>query len=48
VVVGSAISQLIEKNAGSEDLVATVGEFVGALKAAIRTAGHAGDRAEAE
>jgi tryptophan synthase alpha chain len=48
VVVGSAISQLIEKNVGSEDLVAVVGEFVGAMKGAIRIAPHAGDRAAAE
>ena len=38
VVVGSAISQLIEKNAGSEGVIAIVGEFAGALKAAIRAA----------
>jgi len=37
-VVGSAISLLIEKHATSEGLVAAVGEFAGALKAAMRTA----------
>lgn len=43
VVVGSAISQLIENNAGSVRLVSVVGEFVGSLKAAMRkaSAGHA-------
>ncbi len=39
VVVGSAISQLIEKNVGSPHLVSVVGEFVGSLKAAMRKAG---------
>jgi tryptophan synthase alpha chain len=39
VVVGSAISQLIENNMGSEGLVGVVGEFVGSLKAAMRTGG---------
>jgi len=38
VVVGSAISQLIEHNLASAGLVATVGEFVAALKRAIRAA----------
>lgn len=38
VVVGSAISQVIEKNLGAENLVAAVGEFVGGLKQAMRTA----------
>ncbi|HEY6393768.1 MAG TPA: hypothetical protein VIX12_00045, partial [Candidatus Binataceae bacterium] len=38
VVVGSAISLMIEKHAGSADLISTVGDFVGALKNAIRTA----------
>jgi tryptophan synthase alpha chain len=37
VVVGSAISQLIENNLGSDHLVAAVGDFVGSLKAAMRT-----------
>jgi tryptophan synthase alpha chain len=46
VVVGSAISQLIEKNAGSEGVVTVVGEFAGALKAAIRAA-RTGDSATA-
>ena len=36
--VGSAISQLIEDNLTHENLVATVGEFVGALKQAMRSA----------
>ena len=35
VVVGSAISQLIERNVASEGLVAAVGEFAGMLKQAI-------------
>jgi tryptophan synthase alpha chain len=38
VVVGSAISQLIEQNAASEGLVAAVAQFVGGLKQAIREA----------
>jgi tryptophan synthase alpha chain len=38
VVVGSAISQLIEQNAASESLVAAVAQFVGGLKQAIREA----------
>lgn len=38
VVTGSAVSLLIEKNTGSEGLVKAVGDFVGAMKAAIRTA----------
>ncbi len=38
VVVGSAISQLIERNAASDGLVAAVGEFVGMLKQAISEA----------
>jgi len=37
VVVGSAISQLIEQHAASEGLVAAVGEFAGTLKQAIVT-----------
>jgi tryptophan synthase alpha chain len=37
VVVGSAISQLIERHAASEGLVAAVGEFAGVLKQAIIT-----------
>ena len=47
VVVGSAISQLIEVNAQSDRLVEIVGEFVGALKDATRTARHAGAIANA-
>jgi tryptophan synthase alpha chain len=38
VVVGSAISQLIEANQTSANLVQVVGEFAESLKAAIRTA----------
>ena len=37
VVVGSAISQLIEAHAQSEGLIEIVGEFAGWLKAAMRT-----------
>jgi tryptophan synthase alpha chain len=40
VVVGSAISQLIEAHAHSEGLVDIVGEFAGTLKEAMRTARH--------
>jgi tryptophan synthase alpha chain len=36
VIVGSAISQLIETNIGQPDLVSRVGEFVGGLKCALR------------
>jgi tryptophan synthase alpha chain len=36
VIVGSAISQLIEANIGQPDLVKRVGEFVGSLKRALR------------
>lgn len=38
VVVGSALSLLIEANAEREDLVATAGDFVATLKDAIRAA----------
>ena len=38
VVVGSAISTLVEKHAGSPGLAEAVGDFVGALKDAIRSA----------
>ena len=38
VVVGSAISQLIENNITADGLVSKVGEFAGALKAAMRDA----------
>jgi tryptophan synthase alpha chain len=38
VVVGSALSQLIELHAASECLVAAVGDFAGALKQAMLTA----------
>jgi tryptophan synthase alpha chain len=37
VVVGSAISQLLERHAKADDLVEVVGEFVGALKRAMRS-----------
>jgi tryptophan synthase alpha chain len=47
VVVGSAISQLIETHAHSDRLVEIVGDFAGALKDAIRTARHRGDTATA-
>ena len=43
VIVGSAISLLIEANAGSEGLVAAVGEFAGALKSAMRAARDSAD-----
>jgi tryptophan synthase alpha chain len=36
VIVGSAIVSLIERNAGSSDLVSRVGDFVAALKAPLR------------
>ena len=38
VVLGSAFSQLIERHAQSDELVATVGEFASTLKQAIATA----------
>jgi len=38
VIVGSAIVQLIERHAGSEELVAKVGEFIASLKAPLRGA----------
>jgi tryptophan synthase alpha chain len=38
VIVGSAISLVIEAHADSSDLVQTVGELVGAMKDAMRTA----------
>jgi tryptophan synthase alpha chain len=38
VIVGSAISQLIETHMGKPDLVQTVSEFVGSLKRALREA----------
>jgi tryptophan synthase alpha chain len=44
VIVGSAISLLIEANVNLEGLVAAVGEFAGALKSAMRAARNgAGD-----
>ena len=42
VVVGSAISQLIEAHAHAAGLVEIVGEFAGAMKEAMRTARHRG------
>jgi tryptophan synthase alpha chain len=46
VIVGSAISLVIEANATSEGVVAAVGEFVGALKSATRAArDNSGDAA---
>jgi tryptophan synthase alpha chain len=45
VVVGSAISQLIENNLGADNLVAAVGGFVGALKEATRSARSADEAA---
>jgi len=47
VVVGSAISQLIEAHAQSAGLVEIVGEFTGALKEAMRSARHGGADATA-
>ncbi|HTY56344.1 MAG TPA: tryptophan synthase subunit alpha [Candidatus Binataceae bacterium] len=41
VVVGSALSLLIEEHRGAPDLLETVGAFVSALKGAIRQAPHA-------
>lgn len=41
VVVGSAISQMIENHASSPDLVAIVGDFVGSLKDALRSSAGA-------
>ena len=46
VVVGSAISQLIENHAGSDNLIEVVGAFVGALKESMRGSGSA-ERARA-
>jgi tryptophan synthase alpha chain len=48
VVVGSAISLLIENNVAADGLVSKVGEFAGALKAAMRIArtGAAMERTE--
>jgi tryptophan synthase alpha chain len=46
VVVGSAISQLIENNLGSAKLVEVVGDFAGALKRAMRGSSSA-ERAQA-
>ena len=36
VIVGSAIVSLIERYAGSSELVAVVGDFIAALKAPLR------------
>ena len=38
VIVGSAIVQLVEKHAGSADLVTKVGDFIASLKAPLRLA----------
>jgi tryptophan synthase alpha chain len=40
VIVGSAISQIIEAHRGQSDLVPRVGEFVGSLKQALRNRAH--------
>jgi len=40
VVVGSALSSLIEEHASSPDLVEAVGKLVGTMKAAMREAPH--------
>ena len=47
VVVGSAISQVIENNVGSDKLVEVVGDFAGTLKRAMRGSSGA-ERAQAE
>jgi tryptophan synthase alpha chain len=47
VVVGSAITLLIETNAESADLVTTVGELVGSMKLAMKAARPAADTAAA-
>lgn len=39
VIVGSAIVQLVEKHAGSGDLVTTIGDFIASLKEPLRRAG---------
>jgi len=39
VIVGSAIVQLVERHAGSGDLVTTVGDFIASLKEPLRRAG---------
>jgi len=39
VAVGSAIVQLVERHAGSGDLVTTVGDFIASLKEPLRRAG---------
>jgi tryptophan synthase alpha chain len=38
VIVGSAIVQLVEKHAGTADLVTTVGDFIASLKEPLRPA----------
>ncbi len=43
VVVGSALSLLIETNADSPDLVSKVAELVGSMKSAMKCQGAAGD-----
>lgn len=47
VVVGSALSLLIEANLDSADLVKRVGELVGSMKSAIKAARSTGDAAVA-
>jgi len=39
VIVGSAIVQLVERHAGSGDLVTTIGDFIASLKEPLRRAG---------
>ncbi len=39
VIVGSAIVQLVEKHAGSGDLVTTIGDFIASLKEPLRRPG---------
>jgi tryptophan synthase alpha chain len=40
VVVGSAIVQLVEKHAGSADLVTRIGDFIASLKEPLRSVGE--------
>jgi tryptophan synthase alpha chain len=47
VVVGSALSLLIEANLGSADLVKKVGELVGSMKLAMKASRAKTDGAEA-
>ena len=41
VAVGSAIVDLVERHAGSPDLITKVGDFIAALKAPLRARDHA-------